>query len=73
MTPGDKLLLSPDDVCRVLSVGKTTLYGLIATQQFPIRPVRFGRKTLYPMHEVERWVQEGCPASAQWEKGGRKQ
>lgn len=73
MTPGDKLLLTPDDVCRTLSLGKTTLYALISTGQFPIRPVRFGRKTLYPAEQVKQWVRQGCPASAQWQKGGRDQ
>ncbi len=40
------------DTCRTLSIGRTSLYELIATGE--IKPVRIAGRTLIPRTEIER-------------------
>lgn len=48
------LLFSIRDACAHLSIGRTSLYKAFADGQ--IRPVKFGKRTLVPRDELERFA-----------------
>lgn len=50
------LLLNVAQVSRMLSLGRTKVYDLIATNQLPV--VRFGRAVRVPAASLRRWVEE---------------
>ena len=53
---GDALLLRVGDAAAILSVGRTTVYGLIASGQ--LRPVHVGRSMRISRTEIERFIRE---------------
>lgn len=50
------LLLNVAQVSKMLSLGRTKVYDLIATNQLPV--VRFGRAVRVPVASLRRWVEE---------------
>ena len=50
------LLLNVAQVSKMLSLGRTKVYDLIATNQLPV--VRFGRAVRVPSASLRRWVEE---------------
>jgi excisionase family DNA binding protein len=50
------LLLNVAQVSKMLSLGRTKVYDLIATNQLPV--VRFGRAVRVPCASLRRWVEE---------------
>lgn len=58
----EKLLWSVEDICHVLSIGKTCFYEMDTSGAFGPLPVPFGgRRKLYNVAEVRQWVSMGCP------------
>ncbi len=53
--PIEPLLLRTDEAARVLGIGRSTLYALIASGELPV--VRIGRATRIPMAALVRWVE----------------
>ncbi|MGA7450469.1 MAG: helix-turn-helix domain-containing protein [Rhodoplanes sp.] len=47
----DALLFSVSEACRILGIGRSKLYSLIAAGELTVRKV--GRKTLIPRTELE--------------------
>lgn len=47
-------LLSVEEFCRAIGVGRTTTYELIAARE--IVPIRIGRRTLIPRTEKDRLI-----------------
>ena len=56
-----KLFYTISEACRLLSVGKTKLYELIAGGEIPVRKV--GKKSLIAAADLKRWA-DGLPALA---------
>ena len=50
------LLLNVAQVSKMLGLGRTKVYDLIATNQIPV--VRFGRAVRVPVASLRRWVEE---------------
>lgn len=48
------LLVSSHEAARILGIGKTTLYQLIATGA--LTPIHIGRCVRFPVHELEAFV-----------------
>lgn len=48
------LALRIDDACRALSIGRTSLYALIAEGK--LKPVKLAGRTLIPLVQLERLV-----------------
>lgn len=46
-----------NDTCRILSIGRSTLYGLIGKKK--LKPIVIGGRTLIPKAEIERLIAEG--------------
>jgi excisionase family DNA binding protein len=51
---GDGLLLRVPDVCRLLDVGRSTVYELIARGELPV--IRIGRLVRVPRPALEEWI-----------------
>jgi len=51
---GDGLLLRVRDVCRLLNVGRSTVYELIARGELPV--IRIGRLVRVPRPALEEWI-----------------
>jgi excisionase family DNA binding protein len=49
------LLYSIGDSCRLIGIGRTKLYELIASGEIPIRKI--GKKTLVAAADLHRWAE----------------
>ena len=57
----EKLLLSPNEVGEVLTIGRTRLYSMLANGELP--SIRVGRSIRIPTNALTRWVEQrgdGC-------------
>ena len=61
-----RLALRPREAARALGIGERKLWEITADKTSGIPHVRFGRAIVYPVHELERWLEE------QAAKGGAK-
>ncbi len=52
----EKLLLRPLEAAEIISVGKSTIYNLIATKT--IKSVRIGRSVRIPVDDLKEWIRE---------------
>ena len=59
------ILLTVNEVARLLNVSPRHVHMLRATQQLP-PPVRLGRSVRWRRAELEAWVAAGCPALDRW-------
>lgn len=57
----DPLLVSVADAARLLGIGKTEMYELVARGEF--QRVRIGRRVLIPVQGLEEWVEQHTQAS----------
>ncbi|MGD0464868.1 MAG: helix-turn-helix domain-containing protein [Tepidisphaeraceae bacterium] len=62
----DPLLVDAAEVCRLLSVGTTTLKTLIRTGRLPLKRHRLCRKMLFSRDEMKEWVTAGMPPASRW-------
>jgi excisionase family DNA binding protein len=63
------------EAARLLDIGKSLFYALLAREGFGPKPLRLGRAVRFSRIEVEAWIAGGCPPRARWEataKGGRR-
>lgn len=51
--PAERVAFSVDEAAEALGIGRSNLYGLIATGE--IKVVRLGRRTLVPRGQIERY------------------
>lgn len=63
----DKLLLTVGDLCRMLSISRSSFFNLRSVGRVPLQPVRLSSKLLYRRAEVEAWVAQNCPAAGRWQ------
>lgn len=70
----EPLALSARDAARACGLGLRTWRTMVATGRAP-RPVRIGRRTLWPLGELREWLRAGAPPAERWEalrsRGGR--
>ncbi len=59
---GDRLLLRVQDVCRLLDVGRSTVYELIARGELPV--IRIGRLVRVPRPALEEWIVKNTSGAA---------
>ncbi len=52
----EKLLIKPMEAAKMLSIGKTTIYELLATGEIP--SVRIGRSIRIPAKALEEWIEK---------------
>ena len=57
--PDHPLLLTVDDVARLLSVSTRTVWRLLSKGEFP-EPVRLGKVVRWRLAEIQFWIDRGC-------------
>ena len=74
-TQAPPLAVNAAEAARLLGIGKSLFYSMLATERFGPRPVRLGRAVRFSRIEIEAWIAAGAPPRARWEvltKGGRR-
>lgn len=51
------ILIKLPEVCRQVGFGKSTIYGLIAADEFPA-PTKLGRYSRWSQQEIQTWINE---------------
>lgn len=59
-------LISVNEVCKLIGIGRTLFYSLRNKGDFAPLPVKLGDRTLYDRAEVEKWIAAKCPPRKQW-------
>jgi len=62
----EPLLVGAAGAARLLCLASSTIYAMHTEGKIP-RPVRVGRKLLWRVDELRRWVEAACPGRARWE------
>lgn len=52
----DDEVLRPEDVQRILRIGRSKVYEMIARGELPV--IRIGRVVRVPRRELERWIED---------------
>lgn len=60
------LLLSGADVCRLLSIGLSTLYCMDRSGELGPTGIRLRGRRLWPREELAAWVRAECPRRELW-------
>lgn len=60
----EPLLVSVDEVGRLLSVSKRTVWRLVSEEKIP-QPVSFGGNTRWRLNELKDWIAKGCSVPSQ--------
>lgn len=68
----DSLLVNINQAAKLIGVGRTLFYSMHTNGQLGPSPVRFGRRILWRVDELTRWVQAGCPKRQEWIKNKQK-
>jgi excisionase family DNA binding protein len=55
-----KLLVSADELAKMLDVSERTIWRLLSGGKLP-RPLRLGGSVRWRLAEVTTWIAEGCP------------
>ena len=65
--------LDADGVGRVLSVSRTSIFGMLAAGRLPPPVLRCGRIVRWSAAELAWWVEARCPPADAWRviRGGR--
>jgi len=66
-TTAESLLVTVGDLCRMLSISRSSFFSLRSASRIPLTPVRLNSKLLYRRDEVEQWVAQGCPPCGRWD------
>lgn len=56
----EPLLISADDLARLLQVSTRTLWRLRSSGEL-LEPVKIGGNTRWRLSEVRQWIADGCP------------
>jgi len=54
--PEDRLLLNATEVARLLGLGRSTIFSLLAAGELPA--IRIGRSVRVPRAALERWIED---------------
>jgi excisionase family DNA binding protein len=60
-TDAAPILISAEEVAKLIHVSERTLWRLLSAGKFP-QPVRIGRSTRWRSAEVREWIEKGCPS-----------
>ena len=74
--PGGEAHLEPLAVdaraaARMCGVSRTHWYAMKASGRLPL-PIRLGRRTVWRVDDLKRWVAEGCPPLHRWQQMNAK-
>ena len=63
------LLVGADEVARLLSVSRSTVYCWLDCGRLP-SPLKVGGRTLWRFDELQQWIGAGAPPRVKWEMRG---
>lgn len=63
----EPLLIDAVEAARLCGVGRTMWLTLHNSGKCPL-PIRLGRRTLWRVEELRRWVAEGCQSRDVWQR-----
>ncbi len=66
----DAALMTVDDVAALLTVSPRTVRRMADSGAMP-RPVRLSSLIRWRRHEIDEWVQAGCPSCREQRRAGR--
>jgi excisionase family DNA binding protein len=58
-------LITAAEFARLMQISRRTLWRLVSAGKV-IQPVRIGGNTQWRLSEVEQWIDDGCPPSAEF-------
>jgi len=59
------MLVTASQAAIMLSMSRSFFYENLSSGRIPIRPIRFGKKTLFSVRELTNYVDAGCPVNWQ--------
>jgi excisionase family DNA binding protein len=57
-------LITAAELARLMQISQRTVWRLVSADRI-IPPIRIGGNTRWRLDEVERWIVDGCPPSAE--------
>ena len=60
----DLEVLTADDVSKQLKISKRTLWRLVSKGDIP-KPIKFGGNVRWSKKNMENWIENGCPQTAE--------
>ncbi|MFA8018010.1 helix-turn-helix domain-containing protein [Bremerella cremea] len=61
-------MLTAEQLAKVLQVSERTLRRLISSGKI-MSPTRIGRQLRWPLVEISKWIEQGCPVPGRLRKG----
>ncbi len=58
--PLNKLMLTVEDVAKLLRISKRTVWRMRSANRIP-SPIKIGGVIRWRAKEIELWIQQGCP------------
>jgi predicted DNA-binding transcriptional regulator AlpA len=65
------LLVSADQAARLLGLSRAHFYSQLSAGRIGPMGYEFGRRKLWSVEELRRWVESGCPPREKWLQGYR--
>lgn len=62
------LLVGAEDAAKLLGVSKSDFCAFHKSGQLGPEPIRLGRRNLWRVYALERWVESCCPPRWKWKK-----
>lgn len=56
----EKLLIGATEAARLLSMSRSFFYSQLACGKIAPQPLPFGKKKLWRLEDLKRWVADGC-------------
>lgn len=61
-------MLTAEQLANLLQISERTLRRLISSGKI-MSPTRIGRQLRWPLSEITKWIEQGCPTPARSRKG----
>lgn len=62
----EPILVGISDAAKMLSISRGLFYEMISDGRLGPVGIRFGRKRLFSVGELRRWVDASCPCREKW-------
>ena len=73
--PRRPLAVGAKEAAELCGIGRTLWYDLKNAGRIP-EPIRLGRRTVWRVDEIQKWMMAGCPGLDRWQRmygqNGRK-
>lgn len=70
MSQTEPLTYRVEQLAAALGISKVSIFRLISSGKLP-RPAKLGRINVWPVQEIQSWLEAGSPDRATWEAAKR--